>query len=224
MPQNNLMTLSDILELNVFSLVLYFTQCIWGRLWRRKWQPTPVFLPGKSHGRRRLEGYRLWDLKELETTEWLHIEYRTTVLVVTFQSTKSRKRKSDTFQLRETLTRVSEGTKKLTRQRRPRYLTQWAQTPKGDTMHRTSGGLKKGHLNQPRNFLQAINFSREPEFRVGARQCTFSYLPRWLQVRFEFFFPFLINEEIEAQSTCPEWDKAEIGFEPRKLWFWSWRS
>ena len=25
--------------------------------WRRKWQPTPVFLPGESHGQRRLEGY-----------------------------------------------------------------------------------------------------------------------------------------------------------------------
>ena len=27
--------------------------------WRRKWQPTPVFLPGKSHGRRSLEGYSM---------------------------------------------------------------------------------------------------------------------------------------------------------------------
>jgi len=25
--------------------------------WRRKWQPTPVFLPGKSHGQRSLVGY-----------------------------------------------------------------------------------------------------------------------------------------------------------------------
>ena len=28
--------------------------------WRRKWQPTPVFLPGESHGRRSLAGYSLW--------------------------------------------------------------------------------------------------------------------------------------------------------------------
>ena len=28
--------------------------------WRRHWQPTPVFLPGKSHGWRSLEGYRSW--------------------------------------------------------------------------------------------------------------------------------------------------------------------
>ena len=28
--------------------------------WRRKWQPTPVFLPGKSHGRRSLVGYCPW--------------------------------------------------------------------------------------------------------------------------------------------------------------------
>ena len=32
-----------------------------GRLpWRRKWQPTPVFLPGKSEGQRNLAGYSLW--------------------------------------------------------------------------------------------------------------------------------------------------------------------
>ena len=29
--------------------------------WRRKWQPTPVFLPGKSHGRENLVGYSPWD-------------------------------------------------------------------------------------------------------------------------------------------------------------------
>ena len=29
--------------------------------WRRKWQPAPVFLPGKSHGPRSLEGYSPWD-------------------------------------------------------------------------------------------------------------------------------------------------------------------
>ena len=37
-----------------------------------KWQPTPVFLPGKSHGRRRLVGYSPWSHKESDTTEWLH--------------------------------------------------------------------------------------------------------------------------------------------------------
>ena len=40
--------------------------------WRRKWQPTPVFLPGKSHGWRSLAGYIPWGCKELDTTEQLH--------------------------------------------------------------------------------------------------------------------------------------------------------
>ena len=31
--------------------------------WRRKWQPTPVFLPGKSHGWRSLAGYSPWGCK-----------------------------------------------------------------------------------------------------------------------------------------------------------------
>ena len=38
-------------------------------LWRRKWQLTPVFLPGQSHGQRSRVGYRPWDCKESDTTE-----------------------------------------------------------------------------------------------------------------------------------------------------------
>ena len=37
--------------------------------WRRKWQPTPVLLPGESQGRRSLAGCRLWGCTELGTTE-----------------------------------------------------------------------------------------------------------------------------------------------------------
>ena len=37
--------------------------------WRRKWQPTPVFLPGKSHGQRSLADYSPWGCKELDSTE-----------------------------------------------------------------------------------------------------------------------------------------------------------
>ena len=37
--------------------------------WRRKWQPTPVFLPGESQGQRSLVGCRLWGRTELDTTE-----------------------------------------------------------------------------------------------------------------------------------------------------------
>ena len=40
--------------------------------WRRKWQPTPVLLPGKSHGWRSLVGYSPWGRKELDMTERLH--------------------------------------------------------------------------------------------------------------------------------------------------------
>ena len=40
--------------------------------WRRKWQPTPVLLPGKFHGQRSLVGYSPWGRKESDTTEQLH--------------------------------------------------------------------------------------------------------------------------------------------------------
>ena len=40
-------------------------------LWRRKWQPTPVLLPGESHGWRSLVGYSPWGRKESDMTERL---------------------------------------------------------------------------------------------------------------------------------------------------------
>ena len=45
--------------------------------WRRKWQPTPVLLPGESHGGRSLIGYSPWGCKESDTTEWLHTHTHT---------------------------------------------------------------------------------------------------------------------------------------------------
>ena len=42
----------------------------WGRFpWRRKWQPTPVFLPGQFHGQRSLVDCSPWSRKELDMTE-----------------------------------------------------------------------------------------------------------------------------------------------------------
>ena len=43
--------------------------------WRRKWQPPPVFLPGKSHGWRSLLGYSPRGCQESDTTEWLHFAW-----------------------------------------------------------------------------------------------------------------------------------------------------
>ena len=37
--------------------------------WKKAWQPTPLFLPGESHGQRNLVGYCPWGHKELDMTE-----------------------------------------------------------------------------------------------------------------------------------------------------------
>ena len=37
--------------------------------WKRKWQPTPVFLPGKPYGQRSLAGYSPWGRKKVRQTE-----------------------------------------------------------------------------------------------------------------------------------------------------------
>ena len=49
--------------------------------WRRKWQLTPVFLSGKSHGQRSLVGYSPWGRKELDTMEHTHSKQGTHVLL-----------------------------------------------------------------------------------------------------------------------------------------------
>ena len=44
-------------------------------MWRRQWHPTPVLLPGKSHGWKSLVGYSPWGHKESDTTERLHFHF-----------------------------------------------------------------------------------------------------------------------------------------------------
>ena len=45
-------------------------------LWRREWQPTPVFFPGEFYGQRSIAGYSPWGCKESDTTERLtHIYF-----------------------------------------------------------------------------------------------------------------------------------------------------
>ena len=75
---------SWILHINVFEFMAQrlkrlparqetWVQSLVGKIpWRRKWQPTPVFLPGESHGRRSLVGYSPRGCKELDTAEQLH--------------------------------------------------------------------------------------------------------------------------------------------------------
>ena len=48
---------------------LQFNPCVGKIPWRRKWQPIPVFLPGKSHGQRSLVSYSSWGHKEPNMTE-----------------------------------------------------------------------------------------------------------------------------------------------------------
>ena len=65
--------------------------------WRRKWQPTPVLLPGKSHGLRSLVRYSPWGRKESDTTEPLHFHFKKSRtedgLAKPFSSTLGKKKK-----------------------------------------------------------------------------------------------------------------------------------
>ena len=48
--------------------------------WRRKWQPTPVPLPGEFHGQRSQAGYSPWDPKQSDTTEWFTFTFNEVLL------------------------------------------------------------------------------------------------------------------------------------------------
>ena len=54
-----------------------------GTPWSRAWQPTPVFLPGESHGQKSLGGYRPWGRTELDATERLSVHKPIKVLRLT---------------------------------------------------------------------------------------------------------------------------------------------
>jgi len=53
------------------TIMLSFNSWVRKIPWRRKWQPTPVFLPRESHGQRSLVGYSPWSWNELGMTEQL---------------------------------------------------------------------------------------------------------------------------------------------------------
>ena len=56
------------------SLSIYIHMCVYIYR-RRQWHPTPVLLPGKSHGRRSLEGCSSWGRWGSDTTEQLHFHF-----------------------------------------------------------------------------------------------------------------------------------------------------
>ena len=63
--------------------------------WRRKWQPTPVFLPGESHGQWSLAGYTLWGRKESDVTEVTYHAHSVVVKILKGRQEKSQKGKGD---------------------------------------------------------------------------------------------------------------------------------
>ena len=69
------------MNLSIFATYVIYFMSIKGSLLilkvsrRRQWHPTPVLLPGESHGRRCLVGYSPWGCEELDTTEWLHFHF-----------------------------------------------------------------------------------------------------------------------------------------------------
>ena len=58
--------------------------------WRRKWQPTPVFLPGTFHGQKSLVGYSPWGHKESDTTDHMYTYTQTHIQTMDYYSVLNR--------------------------------------------------------------------------------------------------------------------------------------
>ena len=63
--------------------------------WRRKWQPTPVFLPGESQGQRSLLGCRLWGRTESDTTDATYQQQHEEIRILWLASNFSGLQKGD---------------------------------------------------------------------------------------------------------------------------------
>ena len=72
-PREDIRTSYQKDESSSVPLGLFRQGCRWRR--RRQWQPTPVFLPGKSHGWRSLVGCSPWGSEESDTTEQLAFHF-----------------------------------------------------------------------------------------------------------------------------------------------------
>ena len=69
--------------------------------WRKKWQPTPVFLPGEFHGQRSLVGYSPWSHKESDTT------LITTVTIIHMQEREAKEIEGDKLKSTSQVVRTS---------------------------------------------------------------------------------------------------------------------
>ena len=65
----------DWSDLAAAAMCLYILRCTERKHRRRQWHPTPILLPGKSHGRRSLVGCGPWGHEESGTTERLHFDF-----------------------------------------------------------------------------------------------------------------------------------------------------
>ena len=107
--------------------------------WRRAEQPTPVFLPGESHGQKSLEGYSPGGHTESDTPEHTHSAQKT---AVTQRATApSPQGPQDASAARGTDPKWSRGSDRMTQSGRKRFL--------GASGHHVVGGAGKGPLSPP---------------------------------------------------------------------------
>ena len=74
-PRTDLWTLNRGNMHHTESFTLFPFKGFYAEPRRRQWYPTPVLLPGKSHGRRSLVGCSPWGREESDVTEWLHFHF-----------------------------------------------------------------------------------------------------------------------------------------------------
>ena len=79
--------------ISVVSILFHWPLCLFYAStllfwWERKWWPSPMFLPGKSHGQRSLTGCSPWSCKELDSTLQLNNGFENCNFVIYFELRK----------------------------------------------------------------------------------------------------------------------------------------
>ena len=176
-------------------------------VWRRKWQPTPVFLPGKSHGWKSLVGYSSWGHKESDMTERLHFHFHFHWLIE-----KAREfQKTSTSALFSMLKPLTLDHNKLWKILQEMGITEYLTCLLRNLYTGQEAGQETGQEQQTgsklgKEYIKAVYC--HPAY-LTSMQSTSCEMPGWMKHKLESRLPGETSITSDMQMTPPLWQKVK---------------
>ena len=148
--------------------------------WRRAWQPTPVFLPGESHGQRSLVGCNLWGCKELDTTE------------ATYHARKMGRNWQKQLKLESFWLKLPEA-----KQRRI-WFSSWM-------TERTSHTWNYIRWNFVLSWSWVVYVTRQPIYKQNTLTLHMNYDFQYIHIKFSELQLCLFYQKLWVQAKFPDW-------------------